>query len=386
MNKSIIIYLVSYALIILGNSATFVAVYWIIGEKSTYSTLALVVSIVFFIRFLTSRVITNKIDLFNHVKLYRHLFITRIVILIVALFSLKFVDYIWTVCLLTIILNCLDVVSGSITPKFIKSFGEAQIVKLNSYISIVEKVLYVLGMTIGSFLIARTEINVILYIELVMYAVSLVLVLSISKDLFYNFEKVAQEEDVDTYDTSIVNYILIIAIAANIMITPYTTLIIPYIREKISANPDIFTATEVFMMIGGVLTGILISKYLTLDSYQSDKLFILSAIAQGILIILLSFNSNLIVYFIVMTLLGVCITTFNIPFSIILQSKVPIKAIGKAKSHIISISTIFSAISYVLSSLLVKYVDISLIYVIFPVLGIMILLVYKIKGSIKYGI
>lgn len=385
MNKSIMVYLVSYALIILGNSATFVAVYWIIGEKSTYSTLALVVSIVFFIRFLTSRIITNKIDLFHHVKLYSHLFITRIVILIVALFSLKFVDYVWTVCLLTIVLNCLDVVSESITPKFIKSFGEAHIVKLNSYISIVEKVLYVLGMTIGSFLIARTEINVILYIELVMYAVSLVLILSISKDLFYNFEKVAQEEESDSYDTSIVNYILIIAIAANIMITPYTTLIIPYIREKISANPDIFTATEVFMMIGGVLTGILISKYLTLDSYQSDKLFVLSAIAQGILVILLSFNSNLIIYFIVMTFLGVCITTFNIPFSIILQSKVPIKSIGKAKSHIISISTIFSAISYVLSSFLVKYIDISHIYIIFPVLGIMTLVVYKFRGRIKIG-
>lgn len=385
MNKSIMVYLVSYALIILGNSATFVAVYWIIGEKSTYSTLALVVSIVFFIRFLTSRIITNKIDLFHHVKLYSHLFITRIVILIVALFSLKFVDYVWTVCLLTIVLNCLDVVSGSITPKFIKSFGEAHIVKLNSYISIVEKVLYVLGMTIGSFLIARTEINVILYIELVMYAVSLVLILSISKDLFYNFEKVAQEEESDSYDTSIVNYILIIAIAANIMITPYTTLIIPYIREKISANPDIFTATEVFMMIGGVLTGILISKYLTLDSYQSDKLFVLSAIAQGILVIILSFNSNLIIYFIVMTFLGVCITTFNIPFSIILQSKVPIKSIGKAKSHIISISTIFSAISYVLSSFLVKYIDISHIYIIFPVLGIMTLVVYKFRGRIKIG-
>ncbi|WP_240507161.1 hypothetical protein [Staphylococcus cornubiensis] len=385
MNKSIMVYLVSYALIILGNSATFVAVYWIIGEKSTYSTLALVVSIVFFIRFLTSRIITNKIDLFHHVKLYSHLFITRIVILIVVLFSLKFVDYVWTVCLLTIVLNCLDVVSGSITPKFIKSFGEAHIVKLNSYISIVEKVLYVLGMTIGSFLIARTEINVILYIELVMYAVSLVLILSISKDLFYNFEKIAQEEESDSYDTSIVNYILIIAIAANIMITPYTALIIPYIREKISANPDIFTATEVFMMIGGVLTGILISKYLTLDSYQSDRLFVLSAVAQGILVILLSFNSNLVVYFIVMTLLGVCITTFNIPFSIILQSKVPIKAIGKAKSHIISISTIFSAISYVLSSFLVKYVDIAHIYIIFPVLGIMTLVVYKFRGRIKIG-
>lgn len=51
MNKSIIIYLILYALIILGNSATFVAVYWIISEKSTYSTLALIVSIVFFIRF-----------------------------------------------------------------------------------------------------------------------------------------------------------------------------------------------------------------------------------------------------------------------------------------------------------------------------------------------
>ncbi|EGQ3555727.1 hypothetical protein I0573_002010 [Staphylococcus pseudintermedius] len=144
MNKSIIIYLISYALIILGNSATFVAVYWIIGEKSTYSTLALIVSIVFFIRFLTSRVITNKIDLFHHVKLNSNLFITRICILIIALFSLKYFDDVWTVCLLTIILNCLDVVSGSITPKFIKSFGEQQIVTLNSYLSIVEKLLYVL--------------------------------------------------------------------------------------------------------------------------------------------------------------------------------------------------------------------------------------------------
>lgn len=385
MNKSIIIYLISYALIILGNSATFVAVYWIIGEKSTYSTLALIVSIVFFIRFLTSRVITNKIDLFNHVKLYSNLFITRICILIIALFSLKYFDDVWTVCLLTIVLNCLDVVSGSITPKFIKSFGEQQIVTLNSYLSIVEKVLYVLGMSIGSFLIARTGIDKIIYIELVMYAISLVFILSISKDLDHNFEKVAEQEENVAYDTSIVNYILMIAIAANIMITPYTTLIIPYIRENISANPDIFTATEILMMVGGVLTGILTSKYLKLDSYQSDKLFVVSAISQGILIILLSYNSSMILYFIVMFLLGACITTFNIPFSIILQSKVPIKAIGKAKSHIISISTIFSAISYVLSSFLVKYMNISHVYLIFPILGLLTLAVYKFRGKIKFG-
>ncbi|WP_242449638.1 hypothetical protein [Staphylococcus delphini] len=385
MNKSIIIYLISYALIILGNSATFVAVYWIIGEKSTYSTLALIVSIVFFIRFLTSRVITNKIDLFNHVKLYSNLFITRICILIIALFSLKYFDDVWTVCLLTIVLNCLDVVSGSITPKFIKSFGEQQIVTLNSYLSIVEKVLYVLGMSIGSFLIARTGIDKIIYIELVMYAISLVFILSISKDLVHNFEKVAEQEENVAYDTSIVNYILMIAIAANIMITPYTTLIIPYIRENISANPDIFTATEILMMVGGVLTGILASKYLKIDSYQSDKLFVVSAISQGILIILLSYNSSMILYFIVMFLLGACITAFNIPFSIILQSKVPIKAIGKAKSHIISISTIFSAISYVLSSFLVKYMDISHVYLIFPILGLLTLALYKFRGKIKFG-
>ncbi|HEC2210391.1 TPA: hypothetical protein R1939_002027 [Staphylococcus delphini] len=172
-----------------------------------------------------------------------------------------------------------------------------------------------------------------------------------------------------------------IAIAANIMITPYTTLIIPYI----SATPDIFTATEILMMVGGVLTGILTSKYLKLDSYQSDKLFVVSAISQGILIIFLSYNSSMLLYFIVMFLLGACITAFNIPFSIILQSKVPIKAIGKAKSHIISISTIFSAISYVLSSFLVKYMDISHVYLIFPILGLLTLAVYKFRGKIKFG-
>ncbi|WP_241545877.1 hypothetical protein [Staphylococcus pseudintermedius] len=175
------------------------------------------------------------------------------------------------------------------------------------------------------------------------------------------------------------NYILMIAIAANIMITPYTTLIIPYIRENISATPDIFTATEILMMVGGVLIGILTSKYLKLDSYQSDKLFVVSAISQGILIILLSYNSSMILYFIVMFLLGACITAFNIPFSIILQSKVPIKAIGKAKSHIISISTIFSAILYVLSSFLVRYMDISHVYLIFPILGLLTLAVYKLS-------
>ncbi|EGQ3182866.1 hypothetical protein AABD75_000774 [Staphylococcus pseudintermedius] len=177
-----------------------------------------------------------------------------------------------------------------------------------------------------------------------------------------------------------------IAIAANIMITPYTTLIIPYIRENISATPDIFTATEILMMVGGVLIGILTSKYLKLDSYQSDKLFVVSAISQGILIIiLLSYNSSMILYFIVMFLLGACITAFNVPFSIILQSKVPIKAIGKAKSHIISISTIFSAILYVLSSFLVRYMDISHVYLIFPILGLLTLAVYKFRGKIKFG-
>ncbi|WP_323693962.1 hypothetical protein P3U23_02925 [Staphylococcus pseudintermedius] len=218
-----------------------------------------------------------------------------------------------------------------------------------------------------------------------MYAISLVFILSISKDLDHNFEKVAEQEENVAYDTSIVNYILMIAIVANIMITPYTTLIIPYIRENISATPDIFTATEILMMVGGVLIGILTLKYLKLDSYQSDKLFVVSAISQGILIILLSYNSSMILYFIVMFLLGACITAFKIPFSIILQSKVPIKAIGKAKSHIISISTIFSAILYVLSSFLVRYMDISHVYLIFPILGLLTLAVYKFRGKIKFG-
>lgn len=50
-------------------------------------------------------------------------------------------------------------------------------------------------MSIGSFLIARTGIDKIIYIELVMYAISLVFILSISKDLDHNFEKVADQEE-----------------------------------------------------------------------------------------------------------------------------------------------------------------------------------------------
>lgn len=45
------------------------------------------------------------------------------------------------------------------------------------------------------FLIARTGIDKIIYIELVMYAISLVFILSISKDLDHNFEKVAEQEE-----------------------------------------------------------------------------------------------------------------------------------------------------------------------------------------------
>ncbi len=50
-------------------------------------------------------------------------------------------------------------------------------------------------MSIGSFLIARTGIDKIIYIELVMYAISLVFILSISKDLDHNSEKVAEQEE-----------------------------------------------------------------------------------------------------------------------------------------------------------------------------------------------
>lgn len=105
------------------------------------------------------------------------------------------------------------------------------------------------------------------------------------------------------------------------MITPYTTLIIPYIRENISATPDIFTATEILMMVGGVLIGILTSKYLKLDSYQSDKLFVVSAISQGILIILLSYNSSMILYFIVMFLLGACLRHLTFHFQLFYKAK-----------------------------------------------------------------
>lgn len=389
MNYKHIFFLISYASIILGNSSTFVAVYWSIGQSGSASFLATTVAFVFLIRFIVSSLLSKYIDKYNHIYIYIYIFILRILIILITVFLIySFNQYIVQfLFILTLLLNSLDVVSNTIMPKFIKGFGDKVLVKMNSYISIIEKSFYVFGMLLGAVLITLFNVQIILLIEGALYLLSLLLINFIKNYLNILNANALVKSDSDLYreKSNLITHIVVIAVSANIMITPYTTLIIPFIKNVFGNKPLLFSTTELSIMIGSILVGIFIS-YINSDNDRSyNKIFIVSALLQGFVILALNFNSQILIYHFLLIILGLCITSFNIPLSILLQKNIDMNKLGGAKAKIVSISTVFSSLSYFLSALLIKYVSINIVFIIFPVIGIFILVIYLVIGG-KNGI
>ncbi|WP_206748998.1 hypothetical protein, partial [Staphylococcus auricularis] len=84
-------------------------------------------------------------------------------------------------------------------PKFIKGFGDKVLVKMNSYISIIEKSFYVFGMLLGTVLITLFNVQIILLIEGVLYLLSLLLINLIKNYLNILTANASVKSDSDLY-------------------------------------------------------------------------------------------------------------------------------------------------------------------------------------------
>lgn len=114
-----------------------------------------------------------------------------------------------------------------------------------------------------------------------------------------------------------------------------------------------------------------------LGKFKLNKLvtpFLIAAMFQSIVIMLLSLNSNIPVSIILMFLLGSFIALFNVPFVTLLQSYVPEHLLGRVRGGMVALSTGLSSLGYAFSGVITRQLGIQLTILLYGVLGFIIII------------
>lgn len=101
-------------------------------------------------------------------------------------------------------------------------------------------------------------------------------------------------------------------------------------------------------------------------------------------IICLSFNRTIGIAIVLLFLLGMFISLFNVPFTTILQKYVPNSYLGRVRGVMIALSTSLSSIGYAFSKVISDKVGIVQVIFIYGMLGLIIILGMAILKPFKY--
>ena len=110
------------------------------------------------------------------------------------------------------------------------------------------------------------------------------------------------------------------------------------------------------------------------------KSFILAAICQSCVVVLLSMNTNVYIAILLIFALGCFVALFNVPFVTLLQSHVPDHLLGRVRGGMIALSTGMSSLGYAASGMITTYLSIPYTMLAYGLVGfglIVLLLVFQ---------
>ncbi|WP_329470918.1 MFS transporter [Exiguobacterium sp. 9-2] len=368
---------VSDLLSTVGTSFVYIAIYWLSAEQISASGVALLATGVFLIRFLVSTFVGPWIDRFVSASLYQTSLLIRLLALGITLVGIGLTDVVlpWLLGLL-VVQTILQIVGGNAVFTWVVDLVEDdQLPQANAYLATIERIGTLSGFLLGGMMIAHFSIASILWLDLGLHLVAWLLVRHMTG-------QVAEGARVGSYREALLEgvhyvardgrlkWILGCAILANWMITPMNTLLAPYAKNVLSGNAQTFSALELATVIGGITMSLLYGKWVV--SIRQDKLFRIAVVLQGLAIAIVAYMSSVPLAIGGFVLLGMALTLFGIPFATLLQRSTPAHLLGRVRTAMVAASTACSALCYGLSSYLTSLFNISFVFLLFSLSGLVL--------------
>ncbi len=368
---------VSDLLSTVGTSFVYIAIYWLSAEQISASAVALLATGVFLIRFLVSTFVGPWIDRFVSASLYQTSLLIRLLALGITLVGIGLTDVVlpWLLGLL-VVQTILQIVGGNAVFTWVVDLVEDdQLPQANAYLATIERIGTLSGFLLGGMMVAHFSIASILWLDLGLHLVAWLLVRHMTG-------QVAEGARVGSYREALLEgihyvardgrlkWILGCAILANWMITPMNTLLAPYAKNVLSGNAQTFSALELATVIGGITMSLLYGKWVV--SIRQDKLFRIAVVLQGLAIAIVAYMSSVPLAIGGFVLLGMALTLFGIPFATLLQRSTPAHLLGRVRTAMVAASTACSALCYGLSSYLTSLFNISFVFLLFSLSGLVL--------------
>lgn len=368
---------VSDLLSTVGTSFVYIAIYWLSAEQISASGVALLATGVFLIRFLVSTFVGPWIDRFVSASLYQTSLLIRLLALGITLVGIGLTDVVlpWLLGLL-VVQTILQIVGGNAVFTWVVDLVEDdQLPQANAYLATIERIGTLSGFLLGGMMIAHFSIASILWLDLGLHLVAWLLVRHMTG-------QVAEGARVGSYREALLEgvhyvardgrlkWILGCAILANWMITPMNTLLAPYAKNVLSGNAQTFSALELATVIGGITMSLLYGEWVV--SIRQDKLFRIAVVLQGLAIAIVAYMSSVPLAIGGFVLLGMALTLFGIPFATLLQRSTPAHLLGRVRTAMVAASTACSALCYGLSSYLTSLFNISFVFLLFSLSGLVL--------------
>jgi len=368
---------VSDLLSTVGTSFVYIAIYWLSAEQISASGVALLATGVFLIRFLVSTFVGPWIDRFVSASLYQTSLLIRLLALGITLVGIGLTDVVlpWLLGLL-VVQTILQIVGGNAVFTWVVDLVEDdQLPQANAYLATIERIGTLSGFLLGGMMVAHFSIASILWLDLGLHLVAWLLVRHMTG-------QVAEGARVGSYREALLEgihyvardgrlkWILGCAILANWMITPMNTLLAPYAKNVLSGNAQTFSALELATVIGGITMSLLYGKWVV--SIRQDKLFRIAVVLQGLAIAIVAYMSSVPLAIGGFVLLGMALTLFGIPFATLLQRSTPAHLLGRVRTAMVAASTACSALCYGLSSYLTSLFNISFVFLLFSLSGLVL--------------
>nr|WP_251135734.1 MFS transporter [Exiguobacterium sp. s133] len=358
-------------LAVVGASISYIAIYWTSAERLTAFQLALLIGAVFLTRFVVATFSGPLIDRVDPVRLLKGTVAVRTGLLVLTAIGLQlFSGSTGLLIALLIAQTVLQTIGGNTAFKVVVRLVEADRLPVaNAYLSTLDRIGTLSGLLIGGVLIASFSIETILLMEAVLHGAAWLLLLSIKPAAPGGEGKQNRYIDALTEGLTYLKQdrqlmqILGFAVIANWMITPANTLLAPFAKDVVAGGAKTFSVLELALVIGGILMSLLYARFA--KQVAHSRLFRLSVLLQGLFIIILSWTDTVSLAFTALFLLGAALSLFGIPFSTLLQQTTPDLLLGRVRSAMVAVSTLCSAVCYVLSGYMTTFLSIEHVFLFF---------------------
>ncbi|OAN10117.1 MFS transporter [Exiguobacterium undae] len=381
MSKEFKLFYISNIISVLGNSVSYIAVYWFSAQILNPFQLSLMIASVFLMRFLFSTFGGPIIDHYDGFKLLKISISLRVILLFTVYLAIFKEEY--TITFLVLLVLCqtaIQIVASNASFKLVKIIVEDEmLLKANSYLNTLDRIGSLVGLLLGGIFIANFSIQNIIFFEAVAHVFALLLIINLKS----NKESDEIDNNVKSFeyfkslkigfrylskDKALLK-ILIAAILANLIITPSNTLLAPFVERVLGRGAEWFSYIQIATVVGGILASLYYAKSSLMKNIKLEHMFYISIMLQGIFMIGLSYFENIVLSVLMFTLLGAALSLFGIPFATMLQQNTPENLLGRVRSSMVALSTLSSTFFYFLSGYMTKFVSVKLVFLSFSITG-----------------